>query len=104
VGPEEEVESALDELARRVGSIYLHVDLDVLDPSAGAANWYAAPGGLSLDAAGRVVAEVARRFSIRAAALTAYTPDCDPERRIPAAARALAARIVAVAAPAPLPA
>src|SRR6185503_13617057 len=44
-----ETEVALDALRERVGRVYLHVDLDALDPSEGIANRYAAPGGLTLD-------------------------------------------------------
>jgi hypothetical protein len=38
---------------------------------------------------------IAARFTIRAAALTAYAPDCDPERAIPVAARAVRDSIAA---------
>jgi arginase len=101
VRPSEPVERALDELAARVASVFVHVDLDVLDPSVGVANRYAAGGGLSLEDVERVVDAVGRRFAIRAAALTAYEPGCDPERRIPAAARAIFEQIVAVRDPLP---
>ena len=43
-----ELAAALDELHRRVQRVYLHVDLDALDPSEGRANRFAAEGGLSL--------------------------------------------------------
>ena len=89
VGPGEPLEPALEDLAARVSSIYLHVDLDVLDPLVGRANWYAAPGGLDLDEVVAAVELVGRCRPIRAAALTAYAPECDPERSIPAAARAI---------------
>ena len=87
------VASALDALHERVSDVYLHVDLDVLDPSEGGANWWSEPDGLTLAEVESVVDEVARRFRIRAAALTAYDPRCDPEGRIPLAAAAIAARV-----------
>jgi arginase len=82
--------AAIDHLpARR----YLHVDLDVLDTSVGAANRHAAPGGPSLDA---VLAAIDATFAgghVIAAALTAYEPPSDRPGAILAAARTIAQRI-----------
>jgi arginase len=68
---------ALDRLAERVEDVYLHIDLDVLDPEEARANPLAPPGGLSVNEAASAVAAVADRLSIRAAAITAYDPSCD---------------------------
>jgi arginase len=94
----EDVEARLADLAERVGNVYLHVDLDVLDPSAGRANWFACDGGLSVEDVERVVDAVARRFVLAAAALTAYQPDADGDATIPRAARRIFERIVAAVA------
>jgi arginase len=67
----------------------------VLDPSVGRANWFAEDGGLSVDEVAAAVDEVAARFTISAAALTAYQPECDPEGAVPPAARTIFARIAA---------
>ena len=40
----DQLAAALDELARRVGRVNLHVDVDALNVAAGRANQYAAPG------------------------------------------------------------
>jgi arginase len=69
-------------LASRVSRIYLHVDLDVHDPSAGRANSYAAPGGLDADEVRALVREAALHLPIAAAALTAYDPSCDADGRM----------------------
>jgi arginase len=90
-----ELEPALDELRSRVDSVYVHVDLDVLDPSVGRANWYAVDGGLQLDELADAIETIGERFTIRAAALTAYAPECDPGRAIPAAAKVVFDRVVA---------
>ena len=90
-----ELEPALDELSARVDSVYVHVDLDVLDPSVGRANWFAVEGGPRSDELADAIEAIGTRFSIRAAALTAYQPDCDPERAIPPVAAALFERILA---------
>ena len=84
---------AIEGLRGRVGDLYLHVDLDVLDPSEGRANEYAAEGGLSAAALEEVVQTVTERGAVRAAALTAYDPSADADRRIPAIAVRLATRI-----------
>jgi arginase len=90
-----ELEPALERLRERVDSLYVHVDLDVLDPSVGRANWYSVEGGPQLDELASAIDSIGERFAVRAAALTAYAPECDPERAIPDAARVVFDRIVA---------
>jgi arginase len=75
--------------------VYLHIDLDVLDPSEGHANHYAAPGGLPADAVEQVVSAVTGRLAVRAAALTSYDPAADVDGRIPTIANRLLTRIAA---------
>jgi len=94
VGVGEPIEPALDALAARVHDVYVHVDLDVLDPSEGQANRYRSEGGMTGDDVAAAVDEVARRFTIRAAAITAYEPVYDPARTVPEAAARIARRIV----------
>ena len=72
---------ALAALRTQVRRVYLHVDLDVLDPAEARANEYAAPNGLSLSALEDVIRMVGEEFIISAAALTAYNPACDEEGR-----------------------
>jgi arginase len=88
---------ALDDLRDRTPAIYLHVDLDVLDPSEGRANEYAAPGGLSLDELERALRLIGSRFAIEAAALTAYDPGCDQDAKMAKAALRVARVIREVA-------
>jgi arginase len=81
-----EAAGALDELSGRVRRVYLHVDLDVLDPSIGRANRYAQPGGLTTGQVLDVFGLVTDRFDIAAAAITAYDPDADTGGAVAAAA------------------
>ena len=76
------LEDALDALAGRVQQVYLHVDLDVHDPSEGAANAFAAPGGLTASEVRRVAREVAARIPLAAASITAYDPEHDADGRM----------------------
>ena len=71
------LEPALTELARHVSRVYLHIDLDVHDPAEAQANQYAVPGGLSASTVRDLVRIVATRFTVVAAALTAYDPTFD---------------------------
>jgi arginase len=97
VAPGTEVAPALDALRGRIEDVYLHIDLDVLDPSEGRANHFAAPGGLSADAVEQVLSAVTGGLAVRAAALTSYDPAADAEGRIPAIANRLLTRIAAEA-------
>jgi arginase len=65
-----------------VTDVYLHLDLDVLDPSEGRVNRYSAPDGLTADDVARVVRETGEQRPISAAALTAYDPALDPDGRV----------------------
>ncbi|MET0399231.1 MAG: arginase family protein [Longimicrobiaceae bacterium] len=85
---------ALDALAERVDRLYLHLDLDVLDPTEATANTFAARGGFTLDEVEAAVRLAGSRLEIVGATLAAYDPDADPEGRVPAAAARLAAAIV----------
>jgi arginase len=86
---------ALDDLRRSVGAVYLHVDLDALDPAEGRANAYAAPGGLSLAELEAALQAVRRRFHVRAAAITAYDPGFDEDGRVARAALRVARAVSA---------
>ena len=72
------LDPALTELARHVSRVYLHIDLDVHEPSEAQANQYAVSGGLSAAMVRDLVRIVSERFSVAAAALTSYDPSCDP--------------------------
>jgi arginase len=98
---------ALDRLAASVGSIYLHVDLDVLDPREAPANAFVLPHpheqqpgdgdgtmdeddgdadepeGLTADELVAIVGHVASSIPVDAVTLSAYDPAADPEARIP---------------------
>ena len=89
------LESALDQLAERVDTVYVHVDLDVLDPSEGKANDWAVDGGLTEAELEAALAGILDRFEVPAAAFTAYDPAADPKGRIPPIAARLAGVLTA---------
>lgn len=63
------------------GPVYLHVDLDVLDPSEGRVNEFSAPGGLMTDDLVDAIASLAAGYPLAAASVTAYDPDLDDDGR-----------------------
>jgi arginase len=73
---------ALDELRAGADSIYLHLDLDVLDPSVGRANVYEEPRGLTVEELEDAVRLVATRLRVRVATVSAYDPTYDAQGRI----------------------
>lgn len=79
--PQADVPAALDALAGQVTEVYLHIDIDVFDPQVAPGADFHAPGGFSLQDMQDVIRAVAARFRIRAAALTAFNPDLDPDGR-----------------------
>jgi arginase len=90
------LEDALGDLD--VDAVYIHIDLDVLDPSEGRASGWSVPGGLTADELESALDLIASRFEIPAAAITAYDPRVDPKGRIPPVAARLASRLVAAGA------
>jgi arginase len=90
-------DEVLARLANRSSSIYLHVDLDVLDPCIGRANEYAAAGGLSVERVIQAIEAIGSTCKVGAAAITAYDPECDPGRGIADGAVKIAEAIRTVA-------
>jgi arginase len=69
---------ALSALRTRTSTIYLHLDLDVLDPTEAPANQYASLHGLSVSHLEQAISLLSKTFTLSAAALTAYDPTYDP--------------------------
>jgi arginase len=64
-------------IARPTPPVYVHLDLDVLDPRHARANQYDAPGGLSPDALVATLREIAETAPVHALAIAAYDPAWD---------------------------
>jgi len=76
--PTRDVGLALDELAKRVPEVYLHVDIDALDSQVapGVVN-APVPGGLSLRDLTSAIRHTFGAFQVRAASLVGFNPDRD---------------------------
>ncbi len=89
---------ALAALQGAVPSVYLHLDLDVLDPSEGRVNPYAAPHGPKRAEIEWAMGAIGAALPLHAASLTAYDPGSDVDGRVSEAAVSLAAVLVEAAA------
>jgi arginase len=71
-------------LSGEVGDVYLHLDLDVLDPGEACANSYAASGptgGLTVAQVEEAIELIKPNLYISAVGISAYDPAFDPEGR-----------------------
>lgn len=80
-GPLAALAAPFDALATRVRRVYLHIDLDVLDPAVAQANPLTVPGGLTLEQVSEIIRRVRAQFEIAALAITAYDPSYDADGR-----------------------
>ncbi len=83
--------AALDDLTPRLGRVYVHLDLDVLDlTKVGKANGFATEGGLDVEELLAALGMVRERFDVVAAGIASYDPSFDADGRILGAALACA--------------
>ena len=69
---------ALSAVQAQVNSVYLHLDLDVLDPVRTPANHFPSNGGLSVAEAKEAIRLVRERFTVLAVGVASYDPAYDP--------------------------
>ncbi len=94
----ERLGAILDEIAPRVRTWYVHLDLDALDPSEATANQWVPSGGLSAQGIADAIELAARRRPIGAVGLASLDPACDGDGRALAIARDLIGLTLSLAA------
>jgi len=67
----------LQSITPKVDRVYLHLDLDALDPAEGRANSYAAAGGFMRADLIAFLAKIAAEVRISALTVSAFDPSCD---------------------------
>lgn len=88
------VAHALDALSERVKRLYVHLDLDALDPSEATSNQWVSPGGLKISEVAEAIRQASFRIPIVAATLASFDPSCDADGRALRAARELLSVVV----------
>jgi arginase len=79
--------------------VYLHIDLDVLDPSEGTVNSFGAPHGLTLKQLLAAIRRIGEQFTVVGGALSAYDPALDTDGRAGQAALKVLESLVAAREP-----
>jgi arginase len=82
----EQLMKSLPGLTKAVDQIYLHVDLDVLDPSEAIANQWTPPNGITLRILLDAVAEVRKQVKVAGLGIASYDPALDRDGRALSAA------------------
>lgn len=95
-GVTEALGAPLEDLRTRVDRVYVHLDLDVLDPETLApANEFAPPDGLFQAEVEEVLRLVRERFTVAAAGIASYDPAFDAQGEILRAGSVLTRALVA---------
>lgn len=69
---------ALDRLRSELSDVYVHLDLDVLDPVKTRANHFPSTMGLDADQVKGILRQIRERLNIRAVGVASYDPAYDP--------------------------
>jgi arginase len=78
----EVIGAAFDRLNNRVGRVYLHIDMDVLDVGEALPNHLAVPGGLPVEDVEHIISMAKERFEVCAGAITSFDPECDRDNEV----------------------
>jgi arginase len=81
LGVQDALAPHLERLRQGVEQVYVHLDLDVLDPTEAQANAFPTPGGLTVAEVKQAIEAVKAQFRIAAGGLASYDPSCDSDNR-----------------------
>ncbi|MFX0173974.1 MAG: arginase family protein [Candidatus Hodarchaeota archaeon] len=80
-GLERSIIPALVELHSHTEKIYLHIDMDVINPQEAPGVDFPSPDGLSSEIIEQIIRIISERFLVKAVALTAYNPTKDEHNK-----------------------
>ena len=91
----EQLKKVLPTLTKNVENVYVHVDLDVLDPRVATSNQWTPPDGISLEVLIQAIKEVKGHANIGALGIASYDPEVDRDGKALAAAIAVTEAVLA---------
>jgi arginase len=77
----DELKSKTMSLSNHVSGVYVHLDLDVLDPKDAIANQWPTPGGFSVETLQRAMEHIRKQIPIKGFGIASYDPDCDCDHK-----------------------
>jgi len=89
-----DVRSKVEAISRRIDGVYVHVDLDVLDPQEAVANQWTPPGGLTVQNLTDALREIRKHTQIKGFGIASYDPELDIDQKALKAACAAAEAIL----------
>lgn len=90
----EDLRSTIDSISSEVDGVYIHLDLDVLDPNEAIANQWATPGGFSVEILTEAVKEIQRHTQVKGFGIASFDPEWDRNQNALKAACAAAELIL----------
>jgi len=90
----EGVRSKIEAISRRIDGVYIHVDLDVLDPMEAVANQWTPPGGLTVEKLTDALREIRRHAQVKGFGIASYDPELDVDQKALKTACAVAESIL----------
>src|SRR5437899_1934934 len=93
----EGVHARIEAMSKSIDGVYIHVDLDVLDPNEAVANRWTPPGGLTVEKLTKALREIRRHAQVKGLGIGSYDPALDVDQNALKAACAVAGSILGAA-------
>jgi arginase len=87
--------SAVEAMSREIDGVYMHLDLDVLDPAEATANQWTVAEGLTVETLKKAVKEIRSRAKLKGFGIGSYNPEFDGDLNALRAASSVAESILA---------
>ena len=81
IGIHQSLEAAFLNLSHHADKVYVHIDMDIVDPVVARSKSFAPTGGLTVEQVVEALQMIKENFSIRAGTIAACDPDSDREGR-----------------------